>query len=133
MEALVQAFASWTALMLEAVAVLMVAVGAVGALAQVALIGVRRHATERQLHVTFIGFGRWLVAALSFQLGADIVSTTIAPTWEELGRLAVLATIRTFLSFFLDHDLARAQQELRAEEGQGERPPDPGMRTGSDG
>jgi uncharacterized membrane protein len=131
MEALVQAVAGWTALTLEALAVLMVAAGAVGALVQVVMITVRRHATERQMHATFIGFGRWLIAALSFQLGADIVGTSIAPEWEDLGRLATLAGIRTFLSYFLDHDLARARLEVQADEAQGDRPPDPDMRPKS--
>jgi uncharacterized membrane protein len=50
-------------------------------------------------------FARWLVAGLTFQLAADIVSTTSAPTWQEIGRLAAIAGIRTFLSYFLDREV----------------------------
>jgi uncharacterized membrane protein len=50
------------------------------------------------------------VAALTFQLGADIVATSYAPTWEELARLALVAAIRTFLSFFLDREIERASK-----------------------
>ena len=42
---------------------------------------------------------------MTFQLAADIVNTSLAPTWDELGHLATIAGIRTFLSFFLDREL----------------------------
>ena len=50
-------------------------------------------------------FGRWLTLALEFQLGSDIVATTVAPTFESLGKLAVIAVIRTFLNYFLEKEL----------------------------
>lgn len=49
--------------------------------------------------------GRWLIASLTFLLAADIIKTTIAPTWEEIGQVAAIAVIRTFLNFFLERDL----------------------------
>lgn len=51
--------------------------------------------------------------ALTFQLGADIVATSYAPTWDELGRLAVVAVVRTFLSYFLDREMEQPER-LRA-------------------
>jgi uncharacterized membrane protein len=54
-------------------------------------------------------------AALTFQLGSDIASTTVAPGWDELGRLAAVAVIRTFLTFFLDRDLDKARDEQQAQ------------------
>jgi uncharacterized membrane protein len=53
-----------------------------------------------------LDFGRWLSLALEFQLGADIVNTTVAPSFEALGKLGVTALIRTFLNFFLSKELA---------------------------
>lgn len=52
-----------------------------------------------------VSFGSWLVLALEFQLGSDILSTTIAPSFEELAQLAIIATIRTLLNYFLQKDL----------------------------
>lgn len=52
-----------------------------------------------------VGFGSWLVLALEFQLGSDILSTTIAPSFQELGQLAIIATIRTLLNYFLQKDM----------------------------
>jgi uncharacterized membrane protein len=50
--------------------------------------------------------GVWLVLALEFQLAADILATTIAPSFEALGKVAVVAVIRTFLNYFLNQELA---------------------------
>lgn len=50
-------------------------------------------------------FGQWLALALEFQLGADILATTISPTTEALIKLAAIALIRTFLNYFLNKEL----------------------------
>lgn len=50
-------------------------------------------------------FGNWLATALEFQLGADILITTIDPDTESLVKLAVIAIIRTFLNYFLSKEL----------------------------
>jgi uncharacterized membrane protein len=50
-------------------------------------------------------FGMWLALALEFQLGADILGTTVSPTLESLGKLALIAVIRTFLNYFLSKEL----------------------------
>jgi len=58
----------------------------------------------KRRHIWLV-YARWLVAGLTFQLAADIVGTSLATSWEELARLAVIAVIRTLLSFFLDKEL----------------------------
>jgi uncharacterized membrane protein len=64
----------------------------------------------------WLRYARWLVAALTFQLGADIVETSISTTWEILGKVAAIAVIRTFLTLSLEHDAAevRARQTERS-------------------
>lgn len=53
----------------------------------------------------YMRFARWLVAGMTFQLAADVIETTITPGWEDIGRMAAIAAIRTFLSFFLERDM----------------------------
>ena len=60
-------------------------------------------------------FGSWLILALEFQLAADILATTVAPSKEELIRLAIIAVIRTFLNYFLGKEL-EAQAERQQEQ-----------------
>ena len=56
-----------------------------------------------------------VVAGLTFQLAADIVSTTIAPSWLQIAQVAAIAVIRTFLSYCLDRDLeARVKEQEKA-------------------
>ena len=60
-------------------------------------------------------YARWLVAGLTFQLAADILETAIAPDWDDVGRLAVIAIIRTLLNYFLERDLAEVRRLQREE------------------
>ena len=69
------------------------------------------------LSTIYVRFGRWLVAGLTFQLAADVIETATTSTadgWYDIGRLAAVAVIRTFLSFFLERDM-RAMSEAPAE------------------
>lgn len=96
-------------LMLESIAVACVALGLVTSL-KLAAEGLRDRDRSRTFVALRLRFGRWLVLALEFQLAADIVATTVAPSMEALARLAAIAAIRTFLNYFL-------QKELEAEDG----------------
>jgi uncharacterized membrane protein len=64
----------------------------------------------------WLRYARWLVAGLTFQLAADIIETSIAPDWDDIGRLAVIAVIRTFLNYFLEKDLVEVRERQHAGE-----------------
>src|SRR6516162_7217601 len=66
---------------------------------------------HRRFREILVRYGRWLVAGLTFQLAADIIGTSIAPSWQEVGQLGAIAVIRTFLNFFLERDLAELGTE----------------------
>src|ERR1051326_773417 len=53
-----------------------------------------------------LGLGRSLALSLEFLLGADILRTAVEPTWDEIGRLAAIAAIRTALNYFLQREIA---------------------------
>lgn len=55
--------------------------------------------------------GRFLALGLEFQLASDILSTAVAPTFEELGKLAAVAAIRTALNFFLSREIKEEQHQ----------------------
>ena len=54
---------------------------------------------------------RYLALALEFQLGADILSTAIAPSWEQIGKLGAIAVIRTALNFFLSKEMQEERKQ----------------------
>jgi uncharacterized membrane protein len=68
--------------------------------------GVSRAGLAPPVPEILVRYGRWLVAGLTFQLAADIIATSVAPSWQEVGQLGAIAVIRTFLNFFLERDLA---------------------------
>lgn len=48
---------------------------------------------------------RYLALALEFQLGADILGTSVSPDWDHIGKLAAVAVIRTGLNYFLSMEM----------------------------
>lgn len=54
---------------------------------------------------------RYLALALEFQLGADILSTAISPSWDQIGKLGAIAVIRTALNYFLSMEM-REERKL---------------------
>jgi uncharacterized membrane protein len=48
---------------------------------------------------------RYLALALEFQLGADILSTAVSPSWDQIGKLGAIAVIRTALNYFLTREM----------------------------
>ena len=52
-----------------------------------------------------IQFGSTVAVALELMLGADVLATAVAPSWDDIGQLAAIATIRTVLNYFLEKEL----------------------------
>ncbi|MGN6301739.1 MAG: DUF1622 domain-containing protein [Angustibacter sp.] len=61
--------------------------------------------------------GRFLALGLEFQLASDVLRTAIAPSFQELGKLAAVAAIRTALNFFLAREIREEQDVIRGEGG----------------
>ncbi|NMJ42091.1 DUF1622 domain-containing protein [Roseomonas sp. JC162] len=99
----------WVAVAVEAAAVLVVAL----AVAQ-AVLGFLRAFLTGDGEATPMGdavrlrLARWLMLALEFALAADILRTAIAPGWDEIGKLAAIAALRTVLNFFLQREMEHA-------------------------
>lgn len=97
---------------IEAVAVLIIAFAVLKALAQMW----RRRKNNKifaQDGTIRLNLGISLVLALEFLLAADIVGTAISPSWSDIGRLAAIAGIRTFLNFFLEKEVKELEQKDR--------------------
>ena len=62
-----------------------------------------------------LAFARWLGLALEL---ANILVTTVEPSFNELIRLTIIAVVRTFLNYFLEKEAAEAltlKKEVEAE------------------
>jgi uncharacterized membrane protein len=105
---------------IDVVALVVIVIGTIEALVSV-LRGVLVPPTSHVLRSAWLRYAHWLVAGLTFQLGADIIETSIAPTWDDVGRLAAIAGIRTFLNYFLERDVGELN-ELKGSDAARERP-----------
>jgi uncharacterized membrane protein len=50
-------------------------------------------------------FGIAVAVSLELLLGADVLATAVAPSWDDLGKLAAIAILRTGLNYFLEKEL----------------------------
>ncbi len=108
----------WLRLALESIGAIVVLAGSVRGV--VALLAHRTEPPERRFVPVRLTLARYLSLALEFQLAADILSTAISPSWNEIGKLGAIAVIRTGLNFFLGREVAeemRAEAALAAEAG----------------
>ena len=98
-------FASYLALFIEMTAALLIAAGALEALylsARRMVAGAGGAIRKKEI---WVRFATWLLLGLEFELGADVIRSAIAPTWNDIGQLASIAGIRTFLNYFLEKDI----------------------------
>ncbi len=108
---LLHAFAEWTSIIASFLAVGLVFIGTVRAgWGTARWLASRRTLVQLSPRLIWLDYARCLVAALTFQLGADIVETSLAPTWHDIGRLAAIAVVRTFLNYFLDRDMREIEK-----------------------
>ena len=96
-------------LSVEILAVAIILVGIVRA----AIMYVRHWKGEGGFHEVRLTLGHYLVLALEFQLASDLISTATAPTWDHIGKLAVVAVIRTGLNYFLIREIGEHHPNAR--------------------
>jgi uncharacterized membrane protein len=94
---------NWLKLLVEAVGAAVIGIGLLAALASWAR-GIRVRSKD-VFSETRLTLARYLALALELQLGADILSTAVSPSWDQIGKLAAIAVIRTALNYFLLREL----------------------------
>ena len=100
-------------LVVEAIGAAVVGFGAIAAAIRyvLSLVGIRNDTnTEIRLFL-----GQFLALGLEFQIGADILSTAVAPTFDDVLLLGAIVVIRTVLNYFLSKELERERQQVTSE------------------
>ena len=118
MEHLLVQLVGWLSTLAEAVSTLFIAIGIIHGLVLTAALAIPRQ--QREAAWTLdprenirLKLGRWLALALEFQLAADILKTAVAPTWDDIGKVAAIIVLRTMLNFFLEREIALFERQLR--------------------
>ncbi len=112
MEELLRESVAVLVLIVEACGAAVIIIGALWAFARFLWVGVRRRDTRSFVPVR-LTLGRFLALGLEFQLASDILTTAIAPTFEEIGKLAAIAAIRTVLNYFLRREIEEEREQLK--------------------
>ena len=100
----------WLKLGVEMVGATIIGLGILSA-GWLLLKALKRHQTADFTAIR-LTLARYLALALEFQLGADILSTAISPSWEQLGKLGAIAVIRTALNYFLSLEMREERHEV---------------------
>jgi uncharacterized membrane protein len=99
--------------LVEAAGALIIFVGAALGFVRFVLVAIRKspeHFTPVRLNL-----GRYLALGLEFQLASDLLRTAVAPSFDEIGKLAAIAAIRTALNYFLGREIKSERAELARE------------------
>lgn len=96
--------------LIEACGAVVIMIGAVVAIMKFVVALGRRDIN--QFSAVRLTLARFLVLGLEFQLAADVLRTAISPSFEEIGKLAAIAAIRTILNYFLNREIAQEQAEV---------------------
>jgi len=110
MESALHASAALLSQFLEGATLVLIALGTLLAIRNLIGGALQRLPAEEIALKAWQGLSRWIMVGLEFLLASDLVSTVVAPSWDELGRLATIAAIRTVLGYFLGRDLAEARR-----------------------
>lgn len=60
---------------------------------------------KKSKEIIRLEFGSSVAVSLELLLGADVLATAVAPSWNDIGKLAAIAIIRTLLNYFLGKEL----------------------------
>jgi uncharacterized membrane protein len=107
---------------IDGLALLVVVVGTVEVLGKLVRAAVKPM-TDLERRNTWLRYARWLVAALTLQLAADIIETSVTTDWQTIGRVGAIAVIRTFLNYFLERDVDQQQKGCGTGTGPAQSPP----------
>ena len=116
---LVKEIIEYVARGVEFAAALIIAIACLEGIVRSLKVFVRNSPSDEEKSQIRLNLGRWLGVALEFELAADILNTSVTPSWNEIGKLAAIATIRTALNYFLSLDvreeLAVGEEKLAKE------------------
>ena len=96
--------------LVEVAGALVIFTGATAGFARFLLVAFRR---QPELFTPVrLDLGRFLALGLEFQLASDLLRTAVAPSFDQIGKLAAVAAIRTALNFFLGREIREERKEI---------------------
>ncbi|MEO8287056.1 MAG: DUF1622 domain-containing protein [Chloroflexota bacterium] len=114
MEEYLRTAGQWVGWAAEAAGVIIIVVAIVRGLGEYVLQLLQRSTPLPRTRIR-LNLARSLALSLEFLLAADIVQTAIAPSWDDIGKLAAIAAIRTGLNYFLGQEIEKEGREVQSD------------------
>lgn len=115
MHGLVKMIAEYLAIVAESIAIIFIVIGILGAVRISLTNAFKERRGLKSMTESRLYLGHALSIALEFLIGADILRTAIAPSWEDIGKLGAIVGIRTLLNYFLSRELAEMEVSTKPE------------------
>jgi uncharacterized membrane protein len=97
----------------EVAAALIISAAALEATIKAVILFIQRGSPPHAKTEVRLTLGRWLAVGLEFLLAGDILRTSVAPTWNDIGQLAAIAALRTGLNYFLGKEIEKEASDER--------------------
>ncbi len=111
MHNIVNGLAQYAAYFLEIVSILIIFAGSIRALVPYMRHCMFSRECLREFTATRLRLGHSLSLGLEFLIGADILKSAVAPTWQNLGLLAAIIAIRSVINFLLIWELKETDRD----------------------
>jgi uncharacterized membrane protein len=106
MEEVIKEGTLFLGMIVDAAAALIIAHAIIRASYDYARMMVMKQTDKMEIRLTL---GKSLALALEFLLAADVLRTAVAPNWDDIGKLAAIAALRTLLNYFLERELKHTE------------------------
>lgn len=88
----------------QLLAIIVIVIGMLKASLSFAKDSLFKKESRAALNETRMELGHSFSLGLGFLIGASILKTVVAPSWDDIGKLSAIIAIRTILNFFLTRD-----------------------------
>jgi len=111
-ESIINTIARYATYIAQLAAVLIIVAGMVGAVYYYIRNRIKRISDYKPVLESRLELGHTLSLGLSFLIGASILKSAIAPTWDDIGKLAAIIALRTILNYFLTREIKTLGQDI---------------------
>lgn len=88
----------------QLLAIIVIVIGMIKASSSFAKDSLFKKESRAALNETRMELGHSFSLGLGFLIGASILKTVVAPSWDDIGKLSAIIAIRTILNYFLTRD-----------------------------
>ena len=115
MDATINTIVIYVVFLSQILALLVITIGMLKALRTFLMDALFGEESAKAIQESRMELGHSFSLGLGFLIGASILKSAVAPSWDDIGKLAAVIVIRTVLNFFLTLEITKlSEKKLRA-------------------